>query len=272
MAKFVGTALSALALYSALKPSGGGTASGRYDSFLSEFRNRSFARTNLFEVILHPPKILVGDKVVNNLHLYAESATLPGINFATSETRRYGIGPIEKKPYAPIFNDVTLSFLVDGGGELYKFFYRWMNGIVASDQYMTGNSVSPNGLEPFEVEFKDDYKCQLEIATFDEAGNSVLSSKMIDAIPIAISDTQLSWGDTDQIMKLQVTFTFFNHVMISEAGEPITGYKRPLSGIEQIVKAGTAVQLLSSLKKPKSVGDVINVINNAKVLTGGLFG
>ena len=192
--------------------------------------------------------------------------------FATSETRRYGIGPIEKKPYAPIFNDISVSFLVDGQGELYKFFYTWMNRIVSSDQFVNGNGVSDNGLSPFEVEFKDDYKCQLMISTFDEAGNSVLSSQIVDAIPISISDTAFSWGDTDQVMKLQVTFTYFQHILTTDKSEPVSGYKTPLSGFQQIVKAATALQTLSALKKPQSVGDVINVINNAKVIAKGYFG
>jgi hypothetical protein len=262
-AKFLGTALSAVGLYSALK--GGSTtgATGRYGNFLSEFRNKSFARTNLFEVSIQPPKIMNGSKMFESLHLYAESANIPGLMFATSETKRYGTGPVEKKPYAPIFNDISVSFLVDGQGELYKFFYTWMNRIVSSDQFVNGNTVSANGLAPFEVEFKDDYKCQMMISTFDEAGNGVLSSQIVDAIPISISD---------QIMKLQVTFTYFQHILNTDQSEPVSGYKKPLSGFQQIVKAGTALQTISSLKKPQSVGDVINVINNAKVIAGGYFG
>ena len=271
-AKFLGTALSAVGLYSALK--GGSTtgATGRYGNFLSEFRNKSFARTNLFEVAIQPPRLMTGSKMSNVLHLYAESASIPGLMFATSETRRYGVGPIEKKPYAPIFNDVSVSFLVDGQGDIYKFFYTWMNRIVSSDQFINGNAGHYNGLAPFEVEYKDEYKCQMMISTFDEAGNSVLNSQLVDAIPISISDTSFSWGDNDQVLKLQVTFTYFQHILNTDQGEPVSGYKKPLSGFQQIVKAGTALQTLSSLKKPQSVGDVINVINNAKVITGGYFG
>ena len=271
-AKFLGTALSAVGLYSALK--GGSTtgATGRYGNFLSEFRSKSFARTNLFEVVIQPPLIMNGSKLFESLHLYAESANIPGLMFATSETRRYGTGPIEKKPYAPIFNDISVSFLVDGQGDLYKFFYTWMNRIVSSDQFIGGNSISSNKLEPFEVEFKDNYKCQMMISTFDEAGNSVLSSQIVDAIPISISDTSFSWGDTDQVMKLQVTFTYFQHILNTDKGEPVSGHKKPLSGLQQVVKAGTALQTISSLKKPQSVGDVINVINNAKVISRGYFG
>ena len=271
-AKFLGTALSAVGLYSALKGSSSKGATGRYEGFLSEFRNKSFARTNLFEVTIQPPKIMNGNKAFENLHLYAESASIPGLMFATSETRRYGTGPIEKKPYAPIFNDVSVSFLVDGQGDIYKFFYTWMNMIVSSDQYVNGNAAHQAGLAPFEVGYKDDYKCQMMISTFDEAGNSVLSSQLVDAIPISISDTSFSWGDTDQVMKLQVTFTYFQHILQTDQGNPVSGYRRPLSGFQQIVKAGTAIQALSSLKKPQSIGDVINVINNAKVITGGYFG
>jgi len=269
--KFLNTALSGLALYSALKPTSSSKAVGRYGDFLSEFRRRGFARTNLFEVTIRPPKNLTGKQGMDQvIHLYADSVNIPGLNFATSDTRRYGYGPIEKKPYAPIFNDITVSFLVDGNGNIYKYFYKWMNSIVASDQYINGNSAGYNGLGAFEVEYKDEYKCQLGISTFDEAGNSVLTSQIVDAIPIGLSDISLSWSDSDNIMRMSVTFTYFQHVLISkDTSEPQSGYTTPLSGIQQIVKAGTAIQTLSSLRKPRNVGDVINVINNAKTIIGG---
>lgn len=268
--KFLNTALSGLALYSALKPNSSTGPKGRYNNFLSEFRSRSFARTNLFEVTFNPPSIMAGDRLDSVIHLYADSVNIPGINLATSETRRYGYGPIEKKPYAPIFNDITISFLVDGTGNIYKYFYKWLNRIVASDQYVNGNKSSANGLEAFEVEYKDNYKCQIGISTFDEAGNGVLTSQIVDAIPISLSDTSLSWGDNDQIMRISVTFTYFQHVLISsESSEPVSGQVSPLTGLQQIVKAGTAIQTLASLRKPKGVGDVLNVINNAKTIIGG---
>jgi len=268
-AKFLGTALSALSLYSALKKTSSSGAHGKFNEFLSQFRNSSFARTNLFEITIFPPKVMFGDKLNSSLHLYADSVSIPGINFATSETRRYGYGPIEKKPYAPIFNDITISFLVDGSGNLYKYFYKWMNRTISSDQYINGNS-SSNGLEAFEVEYKDDYKSQINISTFDEAGNAVLSSQLVDAIPISLSDSQFSWGETDQILRLNMTFTFFQHILTdSDSKEPITGHVKPLSGLQQLIKAGTALQTLSTLRKPTNVGDVINVINNAKIITRG---
>ena len=269
--KFLNTALTGLALYSALKPTSSTGALGRYGDFLSEFRRRGFARTNLFEVTIRPPRNLTSNQGMDKvIHLYADSVNIPGLNFATSETRRYGYGPIEKKPYAPIFNDISISFLVDGNGNIYKYFYKWMNSIVASDQYVNGNSSSSNGLGAFEVEYKDEYKCQLGISTFDEAGNSVLTSQIVDAIPIGLSDTSLSWSENDQIMKMNVTFTYFQHVLTNpDSKEPESGYIKPLSGLQQIVKAGTAIQTLASLRKPRNVGDVVNVINNAKTIIGG---
>jgi hypothetical protein len=161
-AKFLGTALSAIGLYAALKPTSSSKPIGRYGDFISNVRQRGFARTNLFEVVIVPAKNMPckqgSDKVI---HLYADSVNIPGINFATSETRRYGYGPVEKKPYAPIFNDITVSFLVDANANIYKYFYKWLNNIVSFDQYVNNNSVSERGLGAFEVDYKDDYKCQL---------------------------------------------------------------------------------------------------------------
>lgn len=241
-----------------------------YTNFLSEIRKRSVSRTNLFEVTIAPPSIMRGNQMQNVINLYADSVSLPGINFATSDVRRYGYGPVEKKPYSPIFNDITISFLVDGQGNIYKYFYKWMNNIVNTDLSPGGLNITQNGLSAFEVEYKDNYKSELFVSTFDEAGKRVLNSRIIDAVPIGLSETNLSWSDNDQIMKINVTFTFFQHQLLStENNEPESGHFKSLSGLQQIIKAGTAIQALVSSGKPRSIGDVINVVNNAKTVING---
>ena len=40
-----------------------------------------------------------------------DSFAQPGVSMATTEIKRYGVGPIERKPYLPIFTDQQFSFI-----------------------------------------------------------------------------------------------------------------------------------------------------------------
>jgi hypothetical protein len=43
-----------------------------------------------------------------------------------------------------------------------------------------------------------------------------------------------------------------------------------LSGLQKLLKVGTAVQTLASLRAPTGIADIINVVSNAKIAVGGL--
>ena len=121
-------------------------ASGKINNFMSEIRQNSVARTNLFEVTLTAPRILTGSGAVRKISLYAEGASLPGLSLGTGDVTRYGYGPHEKVPYTIQTNDTTISFIGDGKGEIYKFFYNWLQGIVRADYSVTSSQTSGNGL------------------------------------------------------------------------------------------------------------------------------
>lgn len=226
-----------------------------------------------------PPCAKSWMSIVPTLSFLTESAALPGVSLATTDIRRHGYGPVEKKPYAPIFVDTTLSFYVDNSGLIQRFFYYWMNSIVKYNTLINGGSTSnpPTGqnMSPFEVGFKDDYATDITITTIDEAGNDVTKVKLFDAYPIFMGDIPLSWADSDSIARLPITFTYYNYQITNfdaanfamEEGTP----NRPggdLLGTLQ--KTASAVQILSSLRKPNNVADITNVVNNATILLGGL--
>lgn len=225
-------------------------------------------RSNHFYVTIPNPKILKSDIGPILLPFLTDSTNLPGVSLATSEVRRYGYGVAEKKPYAPIFTDIQMSFYGDGSGTAHKFFYKWMNGIVKFDNGVNGKS-GFNKLRPFEVEYKTDYAVDIIITTLDEKERKIMEFKLYDAFPIAIGDISMSWGDTDSFQKIPVTFTFsrWKRTDVSlDIDEEFSG----LSTIQKILKVGTAIQTLATLRKPGNVADIINIVNNSKTVLGGI--
>lgn len=228
-----------------------------------------FQRSNHFYVTISNPKILRGDIGPILLPFLTDSTNLPGVSFATSEVRRYGTGPIERKPYAPIFTDIQMSFYGDGSGTVHRFFYEWMNGIIKFDNGVNGKAGGKGKLKPYEVEFKNDYAVDIIITTIDEKDRKLMEFKLYGAYPIALGDVAMSWGDTDGVIKIPVTFTF-NRWKRTDVSIDIDEEFSGLSSIQKILKVGSAIQTLASLKKPKNIADITNIVNNSKTAVGGI--
>lgn len=260
-------------------------------------RHGGMARNSLFFVSVPTPRILssaginnslTADSLINqsqsrtsgsiltssDLSLLCEQATLPGMSLTTSEIRRHGYGAVEKKPYSTVFTDQTFIFFGDNKGRVHRHFYSWMNGIVKSDLLPSQTSLAGyNGLSPFEVEYKENYSVDITITCFDEITQEIIICKLIQAYPIFLGDVSLSWAETDNIMRIPITFTYYNwelsRVNINAA---LTSPANNLSGLQKLLKVGTAIQTLASIRKPTGIADIVNATSNARLATGGLRG
>ena len=249
---------------------------GRFNTFMSEIRAGGIGRSNYFDVSFSVPLIMLGEAVdapisTDKLSLYADSVSMPGMNIQTDSLKRFGIGPMENVPYSTQYNDITVNFIADGGGEIYKFFYNWMQGIIPSDKYIPAGKLSATGLAPYEVEFKDRYQSTITIKTYNEQNDTILEYKLYDAFPKTVPDIQLSWKDNDGYMQFGITFCFFNAELVNaskkfEAGK--NGIKG-LSLLQKALKIGTALQTLKSLKRPRSIQDALASSTSIKNIASG---
>ena len=71
----------------------------------------------------------IGRQLSDLITFRGDRIRTPGIAFASTNIFRYGIGPSEKKPFNATFSDIGISFIADKNGDLYSFFYSWMNYI-----------------------------------------------------------------------------------------------------------------------------------------------
>ena len=228
-------------------------------------------KPNHFYVTIPNPSIMMGDIGPILLPFLTESANIPGISLATSDIRRHGYGVIEKKPYAPIFVDQQMTFLGDASGVVHKFFYQWMNGIVKFDGHANGRR-GFNGASAFEVEYKKRYAVDITISAIDEVDRKIMEVKLFEAFPIAMGDINLNWSDTDSYVRIPITFTFKNwkRTDISLDLDELLG--EDLSPVQRILKAGTAIQTLSKIRRPSNVSDINNIVNGSKTAIGSIKG
>jgi hypothetical protein len=181
-------------------------------------------KTNKFFVRIFPPALMAGDTILNvasrMLEFWCMAVPLPGYTVATHDILRYSYGPIEKKPFTPIFTDITLVFLADAQGIIKKYFDTWQTCIINKDfrdgdikgtsSEITARGAGGSRLDPFEISYKSDYETVVEITTFTDAGEKSSVYILQEAYPIMVSDIQLNWGEMNNIMAVPVTFTFFS--------------------------------------------------------------
>ena len=258
------TAMNALGTIAALKSLTGKAKPARpskLNNFMAEMRETGVARTNLFEVTIAPPKMMAGmaKEVVPKISLFAESVQLPGLNIQTEDSvKRYGYGPQDHVAYGSSVNDITVGMIGDGKGEIYKFFYRWMQGIVRSDHDAFENIAGYNGLAPFEVEFKDQYQTTIDIVTFNESNDTILEYRLFNAFPKNLPDIGLDWSASD-MMKFNISFTY-NYarlINVAQVTKLTPNGIQGLSTLQKLIKIGTAVQAIASLKRPRSIQDAL---------------
>ena len=201
---------------------------------LSEFRSnvldKGVMRTQFFYVTINNPPALVGAFNTRDLTLRCEAAALPGIDLTdASQGPRYGYGPAEFIPSNIAIRPITLTFVLDegvsvgadnkGGSDVQAYFMTWLNSIVnfhnpGGTAPSVGNKPSTTvthkgtNYQAYEVGYRDDYATSVDITVLNAVGEKTTTVKLYQAFPINVSPVELSWGENDQIARIQVTMTY----------------------------------------------------------------
>jgi hypothetical protein len=149
-------------------------------------------------------------ELANDLSYRCVNATLPGVALRTSDNNRFGLGIIEKMPMSAGYTDVNLTFICDKYGEVYKFWYAWINFIFAATGEENTSIVSTLSSKRtfYTAEYKNNYSSTINITSYSNDGVTALTYNLLKAYPIAINDTPLSWEDNNNLVKLTTTITF----------------------------------------------------------------
>ena len=250
-------------------------------TFMAEINIESILESSRHLMQFTLPRGLVNSydpQDVRSIMLRCDTSALPGVSFAESEEiRRYGIGPGTKQPYMPIFGPISTSYIVDGGGVIHGFFYDWMSYIIGFDS--TNGMDNPNtfGANPYEVAYKDDYVCDAKIFVHNQQNDRIIEIVLHNAYPIAMDPVPLSWGATDEYMKLGVTWDYTdwsakyydkNGSMVRDinALRTVTDGANKLAGFAQTVGLPSAVTNAFSkiASKTQRINDIASIISGGK--------
>lgn len=190
--------------------------------------NDGILRNNYFEVVFLPPPILNGSfegAMFQELSFYAEQVGIPGVNLSSHDVRRYGYGPIEKRPIGHTFTDCNMTFIHDAKTRGYDVFYKW---IMAVSPFNMSNGidtpVSTTGSQnrpPFLMNYKSDYITDLQIRIFNgqgkygdtpvetsESQEPIMVVILKEAFPISLADQQFAWSEMNNYARYTIQFAY----------------------------------------------------------------
>lgn len=204
------------------------------------------ARTNLFDVRIPVPRILLGVDTnqssslgfgTEQLALVCEAAELPGRSINMIEYRHHAF--TERVPHIINYTDIALTFLCTNTFSEKKFFERWMWEMVPSTGDNTGlvryyrDEAGPvfasdivirqyDGVSLSKIVQREGNALEKGIEAIKQllgdrkegkpdsyatTPSPIYSVKLIEAIPTSIASMPLNWSD-DGFHRLQVNFTF----------------------------------------------------------------
>ena len=125
--------------------------------------------------------------------ILCQATNLPGRQITTTERR---IGMVtQKMPYGFVFDDVSLSFLLDNEYSVKNYFEDWHEKIIGFDTY--------------ELSYKNEYTEDVQIEQLDKKEESVIYGvKLKGAFPVTVNPIELGDGLQNQITQVNVQLAF----------------------------------------------------------------
>ena len=221
-----------------------GTAYAILNEIFGVFRGKGgFSRPSRYEVILVPPagtnsnlfssqmQEFRGDDTIKQTSLACESISFPGRNIDTTEdTNIYG--PVRNIATGFSYADITATFRCSRDMREKRYFEAW--------QKLSYNPAT------WSMQYYEDYVGAVQIFQLDDNDERTYGVELIEAFPKTIEAQQLDYSSTDQINKLNVTFSYrWWKSLADEANLP-----QPLQDrINQILASAIETQITANIPK-----------------------
>ena len=150
--------------------------------------------------------------VDEDLGLYASEAVLPGSSFADVEVSGDRQGITERMPFKRIYDDVTLTFMVDKDYKVLRYFEAWMQLINPLHGHVGGKANN----QVMTLNYPKDYKCTMSVVKFNKdyfrRGGAYIYYCFVRSWPLSMSSIPVNY-DSGSVLKLNVTFRYERYVV-----------------------------------------------------------
>lgn len=181
--------------------------------FSSNINRLGTAKTNLFEVVITvPERLQILQQYINtrDLTFRASAVQLPQLDINTKTFYPQSIGRGQKRAMGlSEFSVVPIKFVVDGNHGVVKFFHNWIKHIVNYDISGGPDQANLLGMQSYEVGYKEDYASQVTINVYSDNIDAVVYRyELLNAYPINTPSLSFDWNNQNQILELDVGFTY----------------------------------------------------------------
>lgn len=210
-------------------------------AFMAQMNSKGFARQNHFMTQIYMPSL---NGIERTVSLLCQSAAIPGYTI-TSSAQMFA-GYQYEVPYGVAFNDITMTFYVDGEMKTKAFFDKWLTKIFP-DKGM------------YNLNYSDKYISAINIIQLNAETKQIYNVQLIDAFPKTVGDMRVTHTAAGDIHTIDVTFTYKRwEKQIESAGV--------LNEILDNQKQGTLDRMASNIKG--LLGDVQNTVDNLGQIVG----
>ena len=215
----------------AVGKSGGISASNLYQfSFQPTPKLKKFFDDNVFEEFLK----LTDNGDTMNLQLLCNEIQLPGVTYSAFDVKSVHKGITQKMATAKVYNELDVSFFMDGTSLPLRFFRAWQdftqNGVAGNPEFFYDDQPYKRA---FASNYYEDYACDMFISKLekfkgaaeeerDENGNlkkndyyNPWNARLVHAYPYTVASIPYSAGAA-QLVKVTVGFYYeYSHLMHS---------------------------------------------------------
>ena len=211
----------------AVGKSGGISASNLYQfSFQPTAKLRKFFDDNVFEEFLK----LTDNGDTMNLQLLCNEIQMPGVTYSAFDVKSVHKGITQKMATAKVYNELDVSFFMDGTSLPLRFFRAWQdfasNGIASNPEFFYDDQPYKRA---FASNYYEDYACDMfinKLEKFDSpqgeprkiGGDSgdyknPWNVRLVKAYPYTVASIPYSAGPA-QLVKATVGFYYeYSHLM-----------------------------------------------------------
>ena len=184
-------------------------------------RFQTVALDNKYQVFMEPnlnvynaaARVGISRRFIDeDLGLYVTDAVLPGSSFADVEVSGDRQGITERMPFKRIYDDATLTFMVDKDYKVVKYFEAWTQLI----NPLHGDTDGKSDNQVMTLNYPKDYKCTMSVVKFNKdffhRGGGYVYYCFVRSWPLSISSVPVNY-DLGSILKVNVTFRYERYVM-----------------------------------------------------------
>ena len=184
-------------------------------------RFQTVALDNKYQVFMEPnlnvynaaARVGISRRFIDeDLGLYVTDAVLTASSFADVEVSGDRQGITERMPFKRIYDDVTLTFMVDKDYKVMKYFEAWIQLI----NPLHGDTDGKADNQVMTLNYPKDYKCTMSVVKFNKdffhRGGGYVYYCFVRSWPLSISSVPVNY-DSGSILKLNVTFRYERYVM-----------------------------------------------------------